>query len=532
MIKMKKLGLFFVVSALLMVMAMPLRAQSDDMVGVLKRLDVADADQKVLVEQELETIARTMSKTNDDKGKKDLSILFYNYINNSNDTEGNVFLISMFKYIGTVRDLPMLNVYVDNDLYADAAIRAMSEIPEYSEFIYKLVEMKDGNLDHKASYAYAIGRLKMTDLEDLLISWLKGADNYLKLEIYNALMRIQSSEALLVADNGAKKLYKKKDPVLKIGSMKILAKTEREKVMPYLYKALKNKDVKVRRTALDLMKPYADQDVTALVVKKYAKKDVTADIVWWIGELGDKSHFGFVVEQLSSSNPKVVEEAIRVVVKFGIDEGMEMLKTMFGGQYQPVIKESFVTADSNIVPVLKDAVKGDDNKKLCALDILAEKRCVEMQSNVMELLKSDNPEIKDAAYKALKNVVIAQHGEYLRRILESCDEKYVEDVQEAITASMVKARIKIKDNFVQNLNNTPTTVLPRYYKVLLAINTEMSINKLAECYRSGYDKQQALETLMLVNDKEYLPVFKQLADDQKDENHQMLQEKYESLIKL
>ena len=526
---MKRFGLFLVFTAMFVAMTMPALAQSDEMNDLFKRYVAADKEQKAIVGQELETMAYNIWKANKTQECRDFGTLCYEYIDNTDNIEDNLFMISLFKYVGNYKDIDRLNKYADNDCYADATIRTMAEIPAYAEHLNKLIIVSGGNLDHKNAYAYAIGRLKMVDQESLLLSWLKGADDYLKLEINNALLRMGSSEAMLVADKGAKKLYKKKDVVLKIGGMKILAQTEGDKAMPYFYKALKNKDVNVRRTALELMKPYANEEMTAYVVKKYAKKDVTADIVWWIGELYDKSQAQFLVAQLSSDNPKVVEEAIRAVFKIENQEGLNVVKTMFGGQYQPVIKETMTLTSSDVSSILKDAMQGDDHKKLCALEILAEKRCPTLFSDVMNLIKSDNPEIKDAAYKALKNVAVGSQGEVLRNLMESCEEKYVEDVQDAIIIAMRKAKTKQIDNFLNNIKKDSPEIMSRFYKIFVSFNTETSINKLVECYHLGYNKEKAVEALMLIEDPTYVNVFQELVNEN-DEYCERFDNKYHSLI--
>lgn len=425
---------------------------------------------------------------------------------------------SMLKeYAKSDQGIDKILKYVDDEKYADLAIRTLAEIPAYADHIMKEVINNDGNLNHKDAYAYAIGRLKIVDLEYLLHSWLKGADDNLKLEIYTAFMRMGSDESQRIAEKGAKKLYKKKDPKLKIGAMKILVAKEGEAAMPYLYKALKNKDMNVRREALTLMKPYATQEVSALVVKKYAKKDAIADVVWWIGEIYDKSQADFVVAQLSSDNPKAVEEAILAVFKLENDEGLEKIKPMFGGDYQPAIKNAVLTCTMDAGRFLSDVAKGSDEQKLAVIDILKERHFVALCNQVCAMLNSQNPEIKDGAYKVLKNVVIASHAKTLMNIMETCDEKYVPDVLEAMKAAMNKAKPERKDDMISTMKHITPDVMVRFYKLFAILGTDYSVNKLVEQYHTGYDKDKAVEAFMMINDRRFADVIKGIADE--DEAH-------------
>ena len=145
---------------------------------------------------------------------------------------------------------------------AGAAIRCIGDIPGSQKAIMKYIDAHQDNLQHKDALAYAVGKLQITSMEDMLVSWLDDADDPTKIEIYNALMIIKSSdETTAIIEKGAKKLNKSKAADSKIAGMRLLVALNGEKEIPILYKALKNKDGKVRKAALELLKPYANDDV-------------------------------------------------------------------------------------------------------------------------------------------------------------------------------------------------------------------------------------------------------------------------------
>ena len=503
--------------------------EGEELCILLKMYEQSEGAQKEQIEKALEKIAVYVGKSKGLEDNKTMGLILESYVRSANDTRDGLFLLSLYKYFITDDDVRRMIYLIDDETYADMAIRVMAEAQGFAECVNKIVGKGDPDLKHKDAYAYAIGKLKMTELEDVLKSGLHKADDNLRIEVYNALLRFDDPSLKPFIEKGAKKLYKKKAPKTKMAGMDLLVAVKGSEAMPYLYKALKNKDREVRREALDLMIPYANEEVSALVVKKYAKKDATADVVRWIGLIYDKSQSAYVVSQLSSDNDAVVEEAIRTVIRMEIPEGLNVVKTMFGGKYQPVIKEALVESKTDMALLLKDAIKGNDHKKLCVLEILQERRCVAMYYNVVELLNSSNYDVKDAAYKALKNVVAATMGESLKPILEQCDEAYVADVQEAVKTAMKKAKPDQKDTFVMTLKHVKPEDLYRYYKIFAYFGTPTSVEKLVEAYNSGNNKEEALEAILLLNNKEYAPIIKALADKH-DENSEQLQRHYNKLF--
>ena len=117
----------------------------------------------------------------------------------------------------------------------------------------------------------------------------------------------------------------------------------------------------------------------------------------------------------------------------------------------------------------------------------------------------------------------------LRNLMESCEEKYVEDVQDAIIIAMRKAKTKQIDNFLNNIKKDSPEIMSRFYKIFVSFNTETSINKLVECYHLGYNKEKAVEALMLIEDPTYVNVFQELVNEN-DEYCERFDNKYHSLI--
>ena len=472
------------------------------------------ADDQVKKDASQSLIGKVVDYAVGTKSVKDDAIVkrvMITYIDSHDKSPLNPYLVSQFKKFNDEEDIYTLVKYIDNPDLADVAVRTMAELPNFSMYILKRYDVKNGVLLPKGAFAYAIGRQKMTDMEPVIKGWLRGADNMTKLDIYTALYDLGNPESLPLVKSGAKKLYRKKDAALKVGGMKLLAAVEGKNALPYLYKSLKNKNREVRRTALDLMVPYADQQMCALVVKKYAKEDAVADVAKWLGDVKDETHVDYLIGLLSSQDKLTVEEAIRALCKIGNPAGIKALVPMIGGKYQEVIQEAMLASKADITPALAEALRGTDVQKLAVLKLLQKRAYLKLRSQVMNMLDYvNNQDIRDAAFKVLKNISTPGDSEFLKDLLERCDDKYVSDVQDAFIAAMAKAQSSAKDDVVGKMKYTKENVLPRFYKVFASFGTDASVRKLVEYHNQGIEPGQVREALKTVDADRFKDILNEM----------------------
>lgn len=475
-----------------------------------ERLMSANKFEKRRAEEMLVRMAQYVGQRGYNTYHNILSNGVFDCINIQKDVETNVFLISLFEYFGDKRDLEKLWRFVENGNYADAAIRAMSHIPESVDNIRKFCT-KQGEVSYKGALAYAVGKLQMKDVEPTIISWLKGADAKTQVDIYNAIYELGNPESAALVQKGAKKLYKNKNAEAKIGGMKLLVELQKEEALPYLYKALKNKNREVRRAALDLMVPYANSEMCENVVKKYAKKDAVADVARWLGDVKDKNYVKYLVGLLASEDELTVEEAVLALGKIGDPDGLMALAPMVGGKYKDAVEEALVESPGEIVPVLKKAINGSDEQVIGVMRILVKRQCYALNIQLRQfLMYQKNLEIMQIAYQTLKYVVLPGHVSFLKEQLENCPEEYVKDVQNAFIVAMSMAQPQQRDDFVNNMKYVPVEVLPRYYRVLGSFDTETSVKKLVDCYNSGIEKDEAYMAIKMVDAVKYQEILKDL----------------------
>ena len=472
---------------------------------VMKNLRSADASAVDDARGKIVAMCDDAWKLGDSRISNSLRNSIIPYVEKFNDDAAVPLLIAQLHKICDYRDVEGIMFLAENESLADMVIRAIGEIDGTGSYIEEYVNENEGDLQNKGAWAYAIGKQKIVSMENKLIAWLKNADEPAKVDIYKALVVIRTNDKTTsIIKKGAKKLLKSKSSASRAAGLEIMSDLEGEKAMSLFYKALKDKTSEVRVTALNMMKPYVNQDIVKKVMSKCKKGDALADAINWLGDIKNDSYMPIIIEQLSSDNPKLVEASIRAIFKIDNRDGIAAVKPMFGGDYQKVIKESMLTYEGDYLTLINAYLHtGSTKQKLEALKIAECRPMVGMGERVRELTSYYNPEVRDLAFKILRLVVVPANAEYLRNLLQECDDKYVLDVQMAIKSAMKKATVEEKDYFVLMLKHTKPEIISRFYKIFAFFGTEVSVNKLIDAYHNGPDSEEAKMALYLVDNKEF-----------------------------
>lgn len=505
---MKKFGKIAAVFAFMAMLTVQVFAQENvknrnfDENYVFEVLETLNSNDKTAVaeaQKNLEEMVEKYVLVQDSQMHNSLKYPILQFVEKFNNCGSKDFLFSILARICNENDVPDVFQLIDNERLADRAIRTAGEINGSYGYVEKYIIKHQDNLEYKAAFAYAIGKKKITSMENELVSWLDGADDNTKIEIYNALLVVGSNEKTTsIVEKGAKKLYKSKVVDSKIGGMRILTAKNGEKALPMLYKSLKDKNERVRKEALELLKPFYNQKVADKVVKKCKKDEALADAITWLGDVKDESHMELIIKGLSSDNKKVVEASIRAIFKIDNAEGINAVKPMFGGEYLEVIKDAMMTYKGDYREVLNSVFRGTDQQKLAVLQIVESRPELFMNTRVKDALNSANQDVRDEAYKILRLVVTVNDSEFLKALLENCSEKYVEDVQIAIKDAMGNAVVDKKNQFATTLKHVKPNIMPRFYKVFAYFETEVCIDKLIDAYKNGDYKEEAKEALLMV----------------------------------
>lgn len=525
------------------------------------------------VEYALQGVANYVSRPDKLHERQRFRVAIRKYIENPEVNGDKLFVISLFQAFGDMPDAEMLLSWVNDEIIGDASVRALASITPSKALVETYLQENEIKTTQRGSFAYVVGQLGLSQMEDLLLSWRKNADDATLAEIYNALSlmgskkksmpvlakaakraqysldskgsttayfgmldRFASEKDTATVVKAATKLLKVKKSNVKSAGMNLLVAVEGEKALPYLIKMLGDDDRQVRNEALRLMVPYSNEELCATVVQSCVKSNSIIDAVRWLAEVNDQSQIQFVIDQLSSDNPELVETAIYALVSIDNHDGMMALVPFFAGKYQDVVLDAMKSYNGKLSDVLNEVIKGSVKQKLAVMDLLQYRSCYEMyyfiNSNVKNNdIKTDfDKMLKESAFKALVGVVRYVHVDYLKTLLETCDNQYVESVQNALVKAMYKATTEQCDEFVYLLKNVRDEVLPRYYMVFAHLGNEKAVNKIIDGYFSGKGKEEALNALLSIDNYNIASVLYDIAVKDMDNRDAILQ-RYAELVK-
>ena len=511
---MKSFKSFVLIFALTAMMPMQIFAQKVEVIrcydekcvfDVLQKLRSAEASTVNEARKAIVMICDEAWMSGDSRMSDALKNSLIPFVEKFSDDASTPLLIAQLPKFCNSKDVEDIMQLTENESLADKIIRAVGEINGTGDYIERYINENRDDLKNKAAWAYAVGKQNIVSMENVLISWLKGADESTRADIYKALVVIRTNEKTTsIIKKGVKKLLKSKSSSNRCAGLEIMSDIDGEQAMPAFYKALKDKSSEVRVTALSLMKPYVNQDVVNKVMSKCKKGDALADAIDWLGDIKNSSYMPLIITQLKSDNPKLVEASIRAIFKIDNQDGIEAVKPMFGGDYQKVIKESMLAYEGDYIKLMNTLLKtGNVKQILGALQIIESRPSTEFGERVKVMTGYNNPMVKDEAFMVLPLVVVQRNAEYLKDLLQECDNKYVMDVQMAIKTAMKNATVEEKDHFVATLKHTNPLIIPRFYKIFAYFGTKTSVEKLINAYREGPDTEEAKIALYLVDNKEF-----------------------------
>ena len=225
-----------------------------------------------------------------------------------------------------------------------------------------------------------------------------------------------------------------------------------------LLTSLKDQDKEYRNAALSFASDYFSSEMCTEVLKfvSKAKPDAKTDILNWIGReskcpekntvikalIADSksSCKKIIVDQLKNADLEVKRAAALALVKIGDVSTIPSLTELLGNKDPQVVKigqnalESFsgnITQSLiNIIPTSADA------GKIAALQLFALRKADAALNTVLDQIKSGSPEVKKAAYTALKDVVVEKDFSTLYDMLENAEGDAIAPLQQAVIASI------------------------------------------------------------------------------------------------
>ena len=186
----------------------------------------------------------------------------------------------------------------------------------------------------------------------------------------------------------------------------------------------------------EAIKPIMDE-ATKKIAK--AKDCAKIDYLYWMGNHAAIANTAVIVPLLSSENAEVVSAAAWALTRIGNPDNISDVAALLASTdaEKVALAEKCLKAYKGNVCQPAVAVAGKASAgETAVLNIISARKDASFNALVNEQLNSSDNAVKDAAYKALKDVSTKDNLGSLYALLEKCDAKYVPAVQDAILAAM------------------------------------------------------------------------------------------------
>ncbi|MBR5847845.1 MAG: DUF1080 domain-containing protein, partial [Bacteroidaceae bacterium] len=186
----------------------------------------------------------------------------------------------------------------------------------------------------------------------------------------------------------------------------------------------------------EAIKPLMDEATKKLAKVKGAAKE---DLLYWMGMHPSIANTEVIVPLLASECPATVEAAAWALARIGNPDNISDVAALLASAdaEKVALAEKVLKSYKGNVCQPAVAVEGKTAQgETATLNLISARKDASFNALVNEKLNSNDEAIKDAAYKALKDVSTKDNLGSLYALLEKCDAKYVPAVQDAILAAM------------------------------------------------------------------------------------------------
>ncbi|MDR0394847.1 MAG: DUF1080 domain-containing protein [Tannerella sp.] len=350
---------------------------------------------------------------------------------------------------------------------------------------------------------------------------LTGAtDAYIQL-IKRVYEQGDTKDASVAAQSLLKNATKAGASQMRIAALEMLFVTRADKLKT-LKTALKDSDKSYRNAALRYVSAYADRAMYTELFKMLPKagKEEKTDLLNWIGheaqcpakrellktiEPGiEKTGTQALVQQLDLPDGEIKRAAAFALTEIGNKDAIPALAGLLKSEDVRTIAlaKSVLSSFDGDVPsaVVKALEAASDEGKKAGIEILALRKANAYFNVILEQTKSASPEVKTAAYTALKDVASEKDQVILCGLLEDTSEQAaVKPLQQAVISAISSVspagRIEM---ITRRMLQTGDSKKYLYYPVLAATGDHEALDLIVKGFNteSGPAKEAAFDALL------------------------------------
>lgn len=462
------------------------------------------------------------------------------------DKQNKSFILSQLELVGNNDAVASIQPYLTDAQLADPAARALVKINTPAARAALLAALDKASGAAKLSVVEALGDNRDKAAAKAIAALTTGDNDLAKMALY-ALANIAdpASESALnaaaeksgfkyentdavaayvryaeqlmkngekaAANNIAKKLLTKvtadNQVHIRTAALKLVSDFSKAQSDEYLLAAMDDKQFQYRAAALKLALSNITPVTADQWVKKIAKVDPATQVAI-LNMLGDskiKSVLPAVSNLFKSQDANVKAAALDAAAKIGGEQIIgDLLKVMSKGNASDISAISATILrmkGDGITPAVAAFIpKAKPEVQVALINILAARAANTQLSTVSAQLKNKNPEVRKAAFSALKQTVTSENLPQLFTLLnETSDQTELVQVQDAIIAAVkgTKNAEQQVDVVLAQMAKASADKKELFYKVLATLGGEKSLKAVSEAFASGNEstKKAAIAAL-------------------------------------
>ncbi len=479
-----------------------------------------------------------------------------------NERETKAFIIRQLQILGKDECIDALASYLNDKSLSGPAARALAAngSEKAGQALVAALKSRSGSPKTQKDVIRAIADAQVKEAEAVLLTLQGAADPDMQKDVLYALSRVGGINSMPVLAKAAEKagytmevtganeayiaLLKQLVPSNRDAVMKaakklqkdavkagqeqtreaalqiLLAAEEPAKVSKMIIAAMKDPSKNYRNAALSYASDFADKELYIELMKMVpkAKPELKVDILNWIGrEAKNPSKHDVIrdleirfdlpakqilLEQLGDANFDVKQAATWTLVKIGDKSYIPSLAELLKSDDKQVVllgQDALAAFPGDIDGAVAKAVSSAANEgKIAGLELLAMRKATANINTVLDQIQTGSPEVKAAAYVALKDVVGERDITNMCGMLETADALAVPPMQRAVISALssLSAADRVETVTRRMLQAGNKDYL--YYLVLASTGQPDALATIVKGFRSntGVKRDAAFEALL------------------------------------
>ena len=465
--------------------------------------------------------------------------------------EIKAFIIRQLQIVGQKNSAHPLSSYLNIENLGGPAARALASIntPEAEEALKSALLRRMGSAETQKDIILAIGEAEMSGAEEVVRSFITSPNADIRKAAFYAIGRIGSTASLkevglaakavgytiekdganeayirLIkqialtgdiksAESAASALLKDAEKVgqthTRSSALQILMSIDKKNATKLLLTAMKDGNKEYRNAALSYASEYVDQKdyVTIINAMGKASSEVKIDILNWLGRENEEPAKNGIIKnlninpnlsarqaiesQLKDKNFEVKQAAVRALIKIGDESATPMILDLLTDpdtQIAMMARDALITLPGDVSSSVAQMIPlSSDAGKVAIIQVLAVRKASSHINIVLGQTNSVSPDVKIAAYKALKDVAATKDFTLFCDMLESTtDTSTVTPLQQAVIATLSDMAIEEKYSTVNNrMLSTGAGKRHLYYIVLSATGDKRGLETIVKAFKEG-----------------------------------------------